>query len=540
MMKLYYNGNIITLNEKREIVQAMLVNGNTISKVGSNQELLESLGGSVEMIDLQGQTVIPGIVDSHNHIIEAGISMAGVLLFDCKTVADVLELVAAKAAVLPAGSWIEGAGWIESQFQEDRPPTRWELDQAAPHHPVLLHRLFAGSVANSLALQAAEIQKGTAQPERGTIVFREDGEPNGYLINGAQNAVRACIPRNAGISDKQTEMMAAIERATKEYLKYGITSLLDPGVGPEEMKAYQKMRNAGKLPQRIAMMPAWYGLYATQGKDLQNLVPTLGIFEGFGDEKLRLAALKMAIDGGVGSKTAMMNEPWIDGTETKIPLRLDINRLEEYFRIGHRAGWSIGIHCCGDLAQDISCRTFDRVMAEDPTPQIRRHHIIHGYLPTEEALEIMQRRDIGVSVQPGFIYVEGDIYFHNLEVERVNRFIPLRTYLDKGIRVFANSDMTSAHYNPFLGMRAAVTRRTSRGIQLGSEECISVMEMLELFIKNGAYYLGLEDKIGSLEAGKLADFAVLSDDILKIPPEEIAALKIMTTVIDGKVVYQAS
>src|SRR5665647_1640391 len=199
MMKLYYNGNIITLNEKREVVQAMLVNGNTISRTGSNQELMENLSRAVEIIDLEGQTVIPGIVDSHNHIIEAGISMAGVLLFDCKSVAEVLELVAAKAAILPAGTWIEGAGWIESQFQEDRPPTRWELDQAAPHHPVLLHRLFAGSIANSLALQTAGIQKGTAQPERGTIVLREDGEPNGYLINGAQSTVRACIPRNLSL-----------------------------------------------------------------------------------------------------------------------------------------------------------------------------------------------------------------------------------------------------------------------------------------------------------------------------------------------------
>ncbi|MCE5196289.1 MAG: amidohydrolase [Negativicutes bacterium] len=539
MMKLYYNGNIITLNEKREIVQAMLVDGNIISMTGSNQELLENLDGSMEIIDLQGQTVIPGIIDSHNHVVEAGISMAGVLLFDCKTIADLLGLVAAKAAVLPAGSWIEGAGWIESQFEEDRPPTCWELDQAAPHHPVLLHRLFAGSVANSLALQAAGIEKGSPQPERGTIVCREDGEPNGYLINGAQNAVRACIPRNAGTADQESELMAAIERAGREYLKYGITSLLDPGVGPQEMKAYQKTRNAGKLAQRVAMMPAWYGLYAAQGKDLQNLVPTLGIFEGFGDDYLRLAGLKMAIDGGVGSKTALMNEPWLDGSETKIPLRLDISRLEEYFRIGHRAGWSIGIHCCGDLAQDIACRSFDRIMAEDSRVETRRHHIIHGYLPTQEALEIMRRRDIGVSVQPGFIFAEGDIYFHNLEVERVNRFIPLRTYLANGIRVFANSDMTSAHYNPFLGMRAAVTRRTSRGVQLGSEECIGVMEMLELFIKNGAYYLGLEHQIGSLEPGKLADFAVLSDDILRIDPEKIADLKVLQTVIDGKVVYKS-
>jgi len=536
-MKIYYNGKIITLNDQREVVEGMVIHQDKVMKMGSSEEVLRYAGTYGEKIDLQGRTVIPGIVDSHNHIIEAGITMDGVLLFDCTCIDDVLELIAEKAKTLPEGAWIEGAGWIESQFKEYRPPTRWELDKAAPKNPVYLGRLFAGAVVNSLALEAAGIVKGGPQPETGTICLREDGEPNGYLINNAQRLVRAVVPRNIGKSDKQAELMAAIERATGEYLKYGITTILDPGVGPEEMKAYQKMRNAKAVKQRIAMMPAWYGLYATQGKDLESLVPNLGVFEGFGDEKLRFAALKMAIDGGVGSKTAMMNEPWIDGTETKIPLRLDIDRLEEYFRIGHGAGWSIGIHCCGDLAQDIACRTFDTVLSEDKIAQPRKHHIIHGYLPTEESLQIMKKWDIGVSVQPGFIWVEGDIYFDNLEVERVNRFKPLRTYLDRGIRVFANSDMTSAHYNPFLGMAAAVTRRTSRGVQLGSEECISVMEMLEIFIKNGAYYCGLEDQVGSLEVGKKADFAVLSDDILNIPEEEIRNLKVVATYIDGERVY---
>ncbi len=533
----YINGKIVTLDEQRSIVSALLLYDGKIIKTGNDQEILHNLPESVEIVDLGGQTVLPGIVDSHNHIIEAGITMNGVLLFDCKNMEDVKNLVAAKAQTLKPGEWIEGAGWIDSQFAENRSPTRWELDQAAPNNPVYLNRLFGGAVVNSLALKAAGIHKGSPQPESGTICLDEDGEPNGYLINNAQRLVRAQVPRNIGATNKLAETMAAIERVSKEYLRYGITTIMDPGVGPEEMKAYQIMKDSGRLPQRVAMMPAWYGLYATQNKDLSNLVPSLGVFEGFGDERLRFAALKMAIDGGVGSKTAMMNEPWKDGSQTTIPLRLDIEKLEEYFTEGHEARWSIGIHCCGDRAQDLACQTFDKVLSRDKEKQARRHHIIHGYFPTEESLQIMEKWDIGVSVQPGFIWVEGDIYFDNLETEKVNTFKPLRTYLDRGIRVFANSDMTSAHYNPFLGMAAAVTRRTSKGAQLGQAECIEVMEMLEIFIKNSAYYCGLENEVGSLEPGKRADFIILSDDILEIDEEAIRDLQVEATYIEGKLVY---
>lgn len=534
MERFFYNARFVTL-EDEGIVEALLVRDDRIAALGRRAELESLCSDSTERIDLQGRTVLPGIVDSHNHIIAAGVAMGGVLLFGATSIAEACERIAAKAAELARGEWIEGAGWIESQFVENRPPTLAELDAAAPENPLILHRLFGGSIANSKALELAGILQGSAQPERGEIVRDARGYPTGYLKNGAQNLVNRVVPRHSGADDPLLSDQEAIVRATREYLKYGITTILEPGVTPRGMKAYQLTLQQGKLPIRVAMMPAWHGLYATQGEDLSGLVPSLGVFEGFGDDRLRLAALKMAIDGGVGSKTAMMNEPWKDGSRTTIPLRLDIDKLEDYFTAGHRAQWSIGIHCCGDLAQDLACRAFDRVISAAPRPH--RHHIIHGYFPTEEALEIMARQDIGVSVQPGFIYVEGDIYEENLERAKVHTFKPLKTYLQHGIRVFANSDMTSAHYNPFLGIYSAVTRRTSQGVQLGDAECISVLEALHIFIKNGAWYCGLEDSVGSLKVGKQADLAVLSEDILSIAPERIKDLEVVRTVIAGQDLY---
>ncbi|MCL2497312.1 MAG: amidohydrolase [Symbiobacteriaceae bacterium] len=536
MDKILMNGKFVTL-EKGALVTALLIRDDRIAAVGTLEEVQCLTATTTPRIDMQGHTVIPGIVDSHNHIISAGVAMGGVLLFGADTIAEACRRIAAKAATLPPGAWLEGAGWIESQFAENRPPSLAELDAAAPDNPLILSRLFGGSLANSKALELAGISRGSGQPERGEIVRDSSGNPTGYLKNGAQGAVSRLVPRNSGASDPLLTDSAAIIQATQEYIRYGITTILDPGVSPRGMKAYQYTRQNGQLPLRVAMMPAWYGLGASQERNLAPLVPSLGVYEGFGDNWLRFAALKMAIDGGVGSKTAMMIDPWIDGSHTTIPLRLDLDKLEGYYREAHSAGWGIGIHCCGDLAQDIANRTLAKVI--DELGDHRRHHIIHGYFPSPESLEIMAKYDIGVSVQPGFIYVEGDIYEEHLPTAKVHTFKPLQTYLKHGIKVFANSDMTSAHYNPFLGIYSAVTRLTSQGKQLGDAECVSVETALELFIKNGAWYCNLEDEVGSLKVGKQADLAILDRDILTIPSQEIKDLKVIGTYIAGQEVYKA-
>ena len=551
MDQLLFNGKFVTLEDvgnegngidrigskNNGIVSALLIRDERIAALGTLEEVQRHTSADTQRIDMQGKTVLPGIIDSHNHIISAGIAMGGVLLFGAGTISDACERIRARADAMPEGEWLEGAGWIESQFTENRPISLEEMDRAAPKNPLILHRLFGGSLANSRALELAGIVKGSGQPPRGEIVRNADGNPTGYLKNGAQTLVTRMIPRNNKPIDSLEEEYAAIKRATDEYIKYGITTILDPGVPPRNMHAFHTMYKTGQIPLRITMMPVWHGLDPKETYDPDALLQYIGVTEGFGDERLRIGPLKMAIDGGIGSKTAMMNEPWKDGSRTTIPLRLDIEKLEDYFREGHNAGWSIGVHCCGDLAQDIAVSTFDKVIGE--RERAHRHHIIHGYFPTEKSLEIMARRDIGVSVQPGFIYVEGDIYEENLDAAKVNTFKPLRTYLNHGIRVFANSDMTSAHYNPFYGICSAVTRRTSQGKQLGDSECVTVEEALPMFIKNGAWYCGLEDSVGSLKVGKQADLAVLDRDLLTIPSNEIMDVKVVQTFIGGKMVYSS-
>ncbi|MDP2871575.1 MAG: amidohydrolase, partial [Bacillota bacterium] len=491
-----------------------------------------------KVIDLGGRTVIPGIVDSHNHILAAGTLLEGVMLFDARNLEDLRAILARRVAENRPGEWIEGGGWIESQFEENRLPTRLDLDPVSPDNPVILDRLFGMSVVNSKALEIAGIDRNTPDPKRGAIDRDpRTGEPTGILRNGAQLLVDSIVA-DQPVTDRLARCRHLIEITCNEYIRWGITTVVDPGVSPLPMQAYQQTRQAGRLPLRVNMMPAWHGLFSQMGaENLDSRASALGCFTGFGDEWLSLGALKMAIDGGLASKTAMLHEPYLDGSVSRIPLRLELERLEEHFRLAMAHSWSVGIHCCGDLAQDRACEAFERALAATG-PQPARHNIIHGYLPTPKALDIMGRLDIGVSLQPGFGWVEGDKYFEVVEQKRVHYFKPLKTYLRHGIKVAANSDMTSAHYNPFLGMYSAVARRTARGRSMGDEERISRVEMIRLFTSNGTWLTGEEDIKGSIEPGKLADLAVLSDDLFTVPEERIRDLTVVMTVIDGRIVHR--
>jgi predicted amidohydrolase YtcJ len=532
-------GKVLTVDDQNSVHSAVAIAGNKILACGTDADMESLTDDTTKVIDLHGKTVMPGVYDSHNHVPAAGVLLDGVMLFGVDTIDGVKERVKEKVDRTPKGEWVLGGGWIESQFQEYRMPTRWDLDEVSPDNPVLLNRLFARTVVNSKALELAGITKDSPPPARGTIDRDpETGEPTGVLRDGAQSLVRDIIPTGT-----PEEHIAKIEyymkTAMKEYLGYGITGILDPGVDVPTMRTYRKLHKEGNLPIRLNMMPDCYGLRSYDPEFTEGLLKYTGIDSGFGDEWLNLGALKIAIDGGVGSKTAMMHEPWLDGSVTDIPLRLDLDVMNDLILRGHRMGWSTGVHTCGDRAQDIAVDAFVAAQKKFPRSDMR-HNIIHGYLPSKHSLDMMKEYGIAVSVQPGFMYVEGDIYFDVLSQKQIDYFKPLKTYLDYGIIVAANSDMTSAHYNPFIGMYAAVARKTSQGRSLGDAEKVSREDMLRMFTINGAYLGYMDHFTGSIEPGKLADLAVISDDIYTCPEESIKDIQVMMTISDGKIVFERS
>jgi predicted amidohydrolase YtcJ len=328
-----------------------------------------------------------------------------------------------------------------------------------------------------------------------------------------------------------------IKLALTEYLKYGITSVLDPGANAPLMHGYTSLRAKGELPLRVTAMPAWHGISVISGDYVVLPAIEAGLQPGIGDEWFRIGNLKMAIDGGLGSKTALMHAPFRDFTRATVPARLDLNKLGAYVREANESGWGVGIHCCGDLAQDIAVSHMVDAFAHRKPLAHQRHHIVHGYFPTEYALRAMAEHDIAVSAQPGFIYVEGDIYPDVIEESHLAEYKPLRTYLERGIRVAINSDVSSGPYDPFVVLYGAVARKTVRGLDFGQAEALTIREAIRCFSGGGAYLAYRDKECGALEPGKLADMAILDRDILDAPAGDLLKCRVEATILDGKFVY---
>lgn len=531
----FHSGEIHTVDPGNSVSQALLVEEGRIVAVGTNHQILEG-APRARPFDLEGRALIPGIIDSHNHAWQAGRVLEGVFAFGLPSLQDLQEQVARRVAQLGPGMWVEGGGWIETQFRENRMPTRWDLDPVSPENPVVLDRIFSTSVANSRALEMAGIREDTPDPPEGKIQRNSSGQPTGILHRSAKLLVRRVMPGPMGIGDPPA-VEESIRRAILEYRSWGITAIVEPGVTPQVARAYQNLLLRNQLGLRVQLMPSWHGFAEDRNSDcLDRYLDEIGIYTGLGNRWLSLGGLKMAIDGGLTSRTALISWPYPgDELPPEPPLRLDLSRLQEYVRKAHQRGWSVGIHVVGDISQEAAAEAIQRSRHETETSG--RDQIIHGYYPTARALDLMAQAGTAVSVQPSFIYGEADGYPALLPPDKQKSYLPLRLYAERGIRTCISSDMPSAHYNPFLGLYSAVTRRGMRGHQLGSEECVDLPAALRMMTIDNAYLAGWEHEVGSLEPGKLADMAVLDRSLLQARPEDLRHIQVDATIIEGEFVF---
>ena len=535
-----HNAHVHTVDDQDTILQAIALNGNHILAAGSNEEILPLAGENTRLIDAQGNSVIPGIIDSHDHMWEAGMLMKGIIMFGIPSIKALAEKVGRRTAEMKPGEWLQGGGWVETQFEEQRMPTCWDLDPYSPDNPVVFERIFSTCVVNSAALRIAGITKDTPDPKGGTIGRDENGEPNGLLFRSAKALVREHMPTAFGESKfgDGEQIRLAILRAMDNYLSFGITGIVEPGVTPSMIRAYQKIRNAGELKIRVNLMPSWHGFEVDENEDFSDrLIPEWGLTSGFGDEWLRIGSLKMAIDGGLLSHTALRTWNYKGETEIRdFPLRLDLDCLDGWVKEAHDAGWGTGIHVMGDIA----CRRAAEAMykAWKANPVDRRHQMIHCYYPDAETIRMMSEAGLIYAAQPSFIYNEADGYDQLLEKEQQRTFMPLRTCLDAGVHVAISTDMPSGPQNPFWNLYAAVTRKGMKGYCLGEEECITVNEALRGMTREGAYMSFEENIKGTLEPGKLADCVLLDHDLTSIDTEELRNVLPLMTIVDGEIVYK--
>lgn len=542
----YYNAKIITMWPGRPLAQALAIRGNRFLAVGSNEEILKYAGFATRRVDLGGRCVVPGLIDSHTHPIGAALSEQDGPVPVMNTIADVQAYVREQAARLPSDRIIFVPKVYATRLRERRYPTRYELDEAAPGRLVLADNGYA-SVLSSALLAKMKITRDTPQPANGKIIKDANGEPTGLILGapdllGPLRRTRPPTPR---------DLVWALENMQKKYNEAGITSTIDRGQGPEGFRAYQELRQAGRLTVRTYVT----FLISAQGtpQQVRQEIMRFPFVTGFGDEWVRVGSLKTIVDGGILIGTAYLREPYGENTSVygyhdpdyRGVLYVSKENLFEMALTANRLGWQMTAHTAGGGATDLLLDAYEAADREYPI-RSRRFTVSHGNFPDEQARARARRMGVLFDCQPAWHHFDGPVLKDVFGPVRMKHFIPLRSLLDEGIIVAGGSDhmirFDSHHainpYHPFFGMWMAITRRTVDGSVLGPEQRISREEALRLWTLNAAY-LSFEENIkGSIEPGKLADFVVISKDYLTCPEDAIKDIEAVLTVVDGREVYR--
>ncbi|RLA32346.1 MAG: amidohydrolase [Gammaproteobacteria bacterium] len=517
---IFYNGKIVTLDQQLSIASTVVVDDGRIIAVGDD-DVADGYDAATA-VDLGGKLAMPGFIDSHTHI--RGRPQRYIDLTKTRSIEELRGQVSDKARELGPGEWITGYGWSEDVMAELRRPLRRDLDDAAPENPVLLTRAGGHSaVANSLALELAEVNLDTPQPESGVIERGDDGELNG-VIRERQDIVSKLIPEAT-----YEEVRESLIGILREQLSLGITSLVH---ATGSLEAYAEWEHVyglhrGSLP-RAAIQVFWEGPEA---------MSAFGRRTGDGDDHLRLGPIKIFVDGGFTGPAAFTKEPYKGESEYRGKLSLTPEELRRIIRQAHAANWQLGIHAIGDAAIELTIDELAAALDESPRSN-HRHYLNHfTVMPSGEAMDKMAEYDIAITQQPNFTYTLDGRYSEYLDGDRLQHNNPLRTPMDHGIHVAISSDILPI--GPMVGIYAAVTRKGMSGNVYGADEALTVMEALRGYTLYGAYLTFEEDEKGSLEPGKLADMIVLDQDILTIDPDHIMDIRVEQTWLGGKLVYAA-
>lgn len=528
------NGRVRTMDAAGTVGSAVAVRDGRVVAVGGDDEVRALAGEGTTVADLGGRVVYPGLIDAHNHLLLTGEMLREVRLYDCRSIGEVVEKVAERVRQSPPGAWVLGRGWDESLLAEGRHPTRHDLDPVSPDNPVVIHRVWNKLVCNSAALAAAGIDRESPDPPADVLYsgsFERDGEgnPTGLFRDRAKELISSHVP-----PPTEAEMVEAIGLACRAYNALGLTAVADPGLYPEQIRAYHRAAREGVLTVRSDLLLAAWGFGAPETEEgLQERFVALGVAGGFGDDLLRLGGIKLMPDGGMSDRTARMLQPYLDDPDNFGQWVVAPERLVELIRWVHDLGWAMDIHTCGDEAQQVVVEAYAAAQAANPQPRLR-HRVHHAYFPTARALKAMAAHGIPAVVSSAFIANLGEGFVNSVGPERAARAMPMRTYLEAGVPLAGSSDSTVADFNPWVGIDAAVRRTTVPGRVLGPEEALTVAEAIRSYTAGGAFAMGREADLGTLEPGKLADLIVLDRDPEAIPAEELRSMRPAATMLGGR------
>jgi predicted amidohydrolase YtcJ len=528
------NGKIITVDHTDSIVEAVAIKDGKFLAIGSANEIMELVGEGTEVIDLKRKTVLPGIIDSHTH---PSLAASLVTEINCrqpevKSIRDILRMVRGRADELGPGKWVRGGNFNDSKLTEKRHITRRELDEAAPENPVfILSDTGHQCLVNTMALTMAGISSHTQDPPGGKIDRDQSHESTGLLYETATGLATRVIP-----SYTVEELKEGFKAVLDQFSEWGITSTHDASGYNLAIRAYQQLLKEGVKQVRLNLMVSAYPR-EPEGADLNESMTNLGIESGFGNDWLKVMTLKIMGDGSGAGGTAGVYEPQNRGPKGLGLMMTDADVIAQLVIKAHQSGLRCSIHSIGDRGIDIALDCIEKAQQIKPIPDMR-HRLEHNSCCTPRQLKRIKALGVTPSSSIGYMYGLGDQYYENFGPERSRWLHPHRTMMDMGIIAGGNNDCPITFYSPFVQMYAAVTRKTSSGQVIGPEEAISLMEAVRLYTWNGAYLAKEEERLGSIEPGKLADLIVIDRDIFSLPPEELLETKVLMTIVDGKTVYQ--
>lgn len=527
----FLNAKILTLDPLKPHGEAMAVQGERILAVGAKEDILALAPGSAAREDLEGQVVIPGLGDSHMHLLNWGLAMDGVELAGAGSIQELIALGQAYVHSNPGREWILGRGFNHELFSPPRLPTREDLDQVSTVHPVIFTRVCGHiCTANSKALELAGIDANTADPPGGRIDRDEHtGKPTGVLRENAMDLVTKLIP-----SPTVEDYRRILRRASAQAAALGLTTVQSNDLHgarslAKRLQAYQELDQAEELPIRIilqASMPS--------AGDLQAY---LEVYQAHApSSKLALGPLKLFADGSLGGRTAALSRPYADAPHTKgVPI-YEQGELDELVLTAAQHNLQAAVHAIGDGAVDQVLSSFERAQSLFPAWN-QRPRIIHAQITRYDQLVRMARLGVVADIQP--IFVPTDLHFAERRVgaARAEYAYAWKTMHSLGIHTAGGSDCPVEPCNPFWGMHAAITRQDRTGYPPGGwhpQERLNAQEALSLFTTGPAYAAQEEHCKGTLSPGKLADFLVLPQNPLEIDPWELLDLKASAVYVGGK------
>lgn len=525
------NARIYTADDTRPVVDAVAVAGGKVLFAGNTAGAMALKSATTRVVDLGGRTVIPGMIDAHGHVTGLGDALHIVDLTGTSTYDEVVARVAERAKKTPKGQWVLGRGWDQNDWGDTRFPTHDKMTAAVPDHPVYIVRVDGhAGLANLKALQAAGVTAATQDPSGGHIERAADGTPSGVFVDNAQGLVRRAIPRQT-----RDDVKRAIVDAVREAQRWGLTGVHDAGASATALDVYEELAKGGQMKFRL------YAMISDDAPTIEAWFKRGPLMDAY-DGSLWVRSIKLYSDGALGSRGAALLEPYSDDLKNLGLLVSAPAHIQDVATRALKAGFQINTHAIGDRGNRLVLDAYAAALRAAPTAD-HRFRVEHAQILNYD--DVSRFASLGVIPSMQASHQTSDMYWAGgrLGAQRLLGAYAWRSLLNTGVVVPNGSDFPVEHVNPLISFHSAVSRQDARDWPPGGwypSERMTREEALRS-ITIWAAYAGFQEKVlGSLTPGKYADFVVLDQDIMRVPPELLLRTKVLQTWVGGTRVYEAA